>query len=414
MKKYIVGLFLLGFVLTSCRKDDIPAPPDGTEKDRTFFIYMAADNSLGAAGKTNGEFDYKNIALLLRGVRSYHLLSNNIIIYQDPKIANPNQNADYPEWENWPKWSDARPRLLEIYTDENGTVAFRTIKQYEEQNSGTGATLSAVLKEVMDLYQTPKYGFLMWSHGTGWLPGNPNYNTRAIGQDGSNWIDIEDFADALPDDTFDYLLFDACYMAGAEVAYALRNKADYILAAPTEIMGTGMPYHLMPEYLLGTSPKLETFCDAFYNYYGGASGNSSISLIDTKYLGELAAVVKDILLDVSAEEVYAIANEDMQWFDRLASGAHPYHVFFDLGDYMEEVATPAQYAAFTAAMKKAVPHYRHSDSFLVNQSPPGFDINSYCGLSAYVPRNTARLQNVNDYYKTTDWYRAVYPASFGF
>ena len=49
-------------------------------------------------------------------------------------------------------------------------------------------------------------------------------------------MEIDDLAKGLPDDLFDFILFDACYMASVECTYELRNKAEYILASPTETM----------------------------------------------------------------------------------------------------------------------------------------------------------------------------------
>lgn len=34
---------------------------------------------------------------------------------------------------------------------------------------------------------------------------------------------------ALPDHLFEFIIFEACNMAGIEVAYELRNKAAYIM-----------------------------------------------------------------------------------------------------------------------------------------------------------------------------------------
>ena len=38
-------------------------------------------------------------------------------------------------------------------------------------------------------------------------------------QDGNNWMEIDDLAKGLPDDLFDFILFDACYMASVECTY---------------------------------------------------------------------------------------------------------------------------------------------------------------------------------------------------
>ena len=47
-------------------------------------------------------------------------------------------------------------------------------------------------------------------------------------------MEITDFAMALPDHLFEFIIFEACNMAGIEVAYELRNKAAYIMASSAQ------------------------------------------------------------------------------------------------------------------------------------------------------------------------------------
>lgn len=398
MKKYAIALLMTVSVLfPACRQDDIPTPDGDDTKDRTFLIYMAAQNSLGWPGYN---YDSQNISSLLKGINQSHLRRNNVLIYRDP----------YPEaTEENP---DKKPRLLQLAFNQEGKAVTREIKVYDEQNSASPEVMSAVINDVVKnpAFAAEKYSFLMWSHGTGWLPANPNYTpkSKAIGQDGNDWLNIEDFARAIPDGVFDYIAMDACYMAAAEFVYEMRGKADYLIAAPTEIMGSGMPYQVMPGYLLGKDPDYKGFCDAFYRYYENNYG-STISLIKPDEIGGVADAVKDILKDVSMETIHAIPTASLQYFDRLVvdHDIHPYHLFFDLGSFMNKIATEEQLQRFEQAVAKAVPYYRHSDSFL--QGYGGFRINEYCGLSVYVPRSTANLEKVSDYYQTLDWFKAVYP-----
>jgi hypothetical protein len=394
MKKYTLILLAACAVFFSCsREDDVPQPnPNGA--DRTLLIYMAAQNSLGYQSNA---FDYQNIKSLLKGIKPSHLQANNILIYHDPYSASGDR-------------IDTNPRLLQVVPGENGSATTREIKQYEEQNSASGEVLSAVIAEVFDdpSFRAEKYSFLMLSHGTGWLPANPSYTarTRAIGQDGSNWMNITEFSEAIPDGLFDYIALDACYMGAVEFAYQMQGKADYLIASPTEILASGMPYENVPEYLLGTTPKYEAFFDAYYRFYDRSGFGSTLSLIRPSQIGALADVVRDVLYNTPMETITAIPNASLQHFDRTNS-THPYRVFFDLGSFMKQIASPVQLANFEAAMAQVVPLSRHSDSFLPDDG--GFTISEYSGLSTYVPRSTAKLGTVTEYYETLGWYKAVYP-----
>ena len=49
-------------------------------------------------------------------------------------------------------------------------------------------------------------------------------------------MNISDLVEVLDDDMphFDFIMFDACFMMSIEVAYAVRNYADYYMGCPTE------------------------------------------------------------------------------------------------------------------------------------------------------------------------------------
>ena len=49
-------------------------------------------------------------------------------------------------------------------------------------------------------------------------------------------MEITDFAMALADHLFEFIIFEACYIAGIEVAYELRNKAPYIMSSDAPVV----------------------------------------------------------------------------------------------------------------------------------------------------------------------------------
>ena len=46
-----------------------------------------------------------------------------------------------------------------------------------------------------------------------------------------------------------FIMFDACFMMSIEVAYAVRNYADYYMGCPTENPGPGAPYNKVVPYM---------------------------------------------------------------------------------------------------------------------------------------------------------------------
>ena len=390
LKRYILLILTaLWFTAASCSDpNDVPGPTVRETKQRTFFLYIAADNSLGSA-----LFDYQNIRSLVGAVHPDHLQQANIVIYHDPKSISSGR-------------PDVKPRLLEVVTGSDGKASTREIQAYPEQNSGSAEVFEEILTQVVTKFPAEQYSLLMWSHGSGWLPGdylNGDY-TRAIAQDnrgGTNsWIEIDQFAAAIPDGLFDCILFDACNMAYAEVAYPLRAKTKRIIGSSIEILDRGMNYELMPDLLLPATPDYKAFCDAFYDTYNTDYG-CTISLIATEGMEALAASVKDILknVDMQRDIIAGIPTASLQRYGRNSYAP----AFFDLGQFMGLLGSAPQLTAFEQAMGRVVEYTLYSDEFRFSG---GFKITSHSGLGCYIPRDYPKL---NAYYATTEWCKAVYP-----
>ncbi len=129
-------------------------------------------------------------------------------------------------------------RLLRALPD--GTQ--QTVAEYGAENSASPAVLGRTLRETMNAFPAPGYGLVFFSHGSGWLPqgalqspgrtSSGTIGSRSMGRDESDEqtphaeMELEEFASAIADGSPDFIVFEACLMAGAEVAYALRDKAE--------------------------------------------------------------------------------------------------------------------------------------------------------------------------------------------
>ncbi|MDR2499201.1 MAG: hypothetical protein LBD28_07150, partial [Tannerellaceae bacterium] len=230
MKIYhIFFIFFLSLliVFSGCVHDEVIVP------NRTILYYISGDNSLSG-------YAHANIASSIAGAADNNLNGGNLLIYLDTR-------------------NDV-PMLLQIRRTSTGLIQMDTIKQYPEQNSASIEVMRHVLN---DVFHYPRFtarstGVVLWSHGTSWLPsdlGTGGYlNLRAFGQDGRDWMELNMLRDALEGYHFDFIIFDACYMAGIEVMYALRHNADYILASPTEVIAEGLPYHLIVKTMFADMP----------------------------------------------------------------------------------------------------------------------------------------------------------------
>lgn len=375
--KYIIGLlFALG--MAGCIECEVPEPSHPT---RTVLVYMAAENNLD--GYTGG-----NIVNMLKGVEDGNLNDGHLLVFYDGRTGEP-------------------PTLSEITLNPSGKGEEVVVKTYEELNSVDPSVMRSIINDVTTnpAYKADSYGLILWSHGTAWLPSTYKNMLKSFGQDGSNWMEITGLAAAIPDNVFDFILFDACYMASVEVAYELRNKADYIVASPVETLATGFPYNLIIKPMFASTLDLETVCNSFYEYYDAQTGwsrSASVSLTETKHLDELMAVTRSIL-GGKAADVYTMPTGSIQKNDLLTSST----MLYDFDDFIEHFASSEDYITFMAALDKAV-IYKQTTPNATFTNGIIHDINKkFSGLSAYIPR--ANYLSLNDwYFESCSWAKDVY------
>lgn len=373
-----VWVLILSAFFSAC-SDETPVPgPTTGPVSRTVLIYIAADNNLST-------FAYNNIEKMLEGAAGNALNGGNLLVYFDPV--------------------DDVPQLYQIKAGENGNAGKTVVKTYKEQNSVSREVMRGVIDEVIKLYPAENYGLILWSHGTAWFPGNVSSMLRSFGQDGNEMMEIDHLKEALPDRIFDFILFDACYMASTEVIYALREKADYIIGSPTETLADGFPYEKILPLMFQETADLESICQEFYNYYNILSGSyrsASVSLSATAPMEKLAQTVKDIVKG-KEEAIYNLPISELQQLEHLTNSQH---ALYDFDDFISRLATPEQYTVFRECLDEVI-LYKQTTPFAtyMNRTTP-LAINRFSGLSIYVPQKA--LGTLTAWYKGTDWYKAVY------
>ena len=388
LKKLILNACLVITILpflVSC-SDSIPY------SDRTVLVYLIAENSLS----TNA---YSNLNDMVKGVEK-GIGSGSLVCYFDP--------------------IDAPPSLIQITPKGK-----KTIKEYNEQNSSSPEVMRSVIEEVRSKFPSSSYGFVLWSHGTGWMPApistsrkmsvfstapysplvkRPAATTRDFGQNGNNWMDLSDLQNGIPDKVFDFIMFDACYMSQIEVAYALKDKTPYIIASPTEVLATGFPYAEIIDNMFVSNLDLKGVCKEYFDYYNNQTGfykSATIALIKTEKLQELSELTKTIYMPRLAE-IESFNVSQLQHYDR-----NYMHTMFDFDQFVRLLA-PEQAMQFTNLLNDIIVYKAATPIFLGGDSGGGFtiDLNNFSAISTYVPISSYSL--LNQSYYLQDWYRAVY------
>lgn len=353
---YILLIGWLVCLLSSCSKGEEIA----VTVDRVLLVYLGADNNL------SGE-SYAKLDAMTQGYRAS--ANTRILVYQDA--------------------SDGVPCLLE--------VGGQTIETYPAENSADPSVFSRVIGTAKSLYPQARFNLLVFSHASGWLPGNTLVAPRSVLVDGSDQMELSDFADAIPDQAFEYIIFETCFMAGIEVAYELRHKADYILASSAEIVSPGFTnvYRSHINELVSGNPK--RFMNSAFEYFERQSGymqSATFSMIRTDGLDALADWVRN-----NCDFTRVVNISEVQHFDR-----NGYHLFFDLGDYYSRLLeNDIQKLQLEVLIDHAIVDKLSTRYFMPNYN--GFAINHHSGLTTYIRQN--QYPQMNQAYTELDWYKAI-------
>lgn len=245
--KLLPSLILM-FVFFSCNSDD---NIEKMQVEKTCVVYIVADNNLS-------KFAYD----LFNEIEQVQNNENtNVIVLFDNKEG------------------------TKLYKLNNKT--FSLINDYGFQDATSTEFIRKSLQEIKREFPAKEYGIVFWSHATAWLPGSANQDTRSFGQDRGRECDIIQMANALPFH-FDYIIFDACYMASLEVFYEFQYHARYMLASPIIVPNEGIMNKENLELLMlpntSIQTKLSKICDSYISKYDKESENVSISLIDLNAL----------------------------------------------------------------------------------------------------------------------------------
>ena len=392
MKRVLNSVVLLMtaiiFIVGCSPEEPAPKPPTPDEQQpqpltesHTLMIIMQGNNGLA-------EFMDSNLQRIITAYYDVPTDVGRILIFYD--------RGNYT-------------RLTELYMDD-GMAKQRLIEEYPTSTSTVDKEfLAGVINRMKEVAPADSYGLIMSSHGGGWVPADLydvyllGEDSRAAarplfyGQDDYDCMEIPDLVDALDQTRFKYIIFDACFMGNVEGLYDMRNAADYIIASPTEILGAGFPYEsFIPMLFERTDHKLKEVCEAYMDFYADSSG--TISLIDCSKMDALAEAMRSVYAEAKSVDV-----SQVQAYDDF-----PYHLYFDLGHYVMNVATESTLKKFNTALDDVVVYKGHTQTFftVTGDEDAYIPINHYSGLSCYILQ-TDDCPNTAAAWRDTAWAKAV-------
>lgn len=386
-------LALAGLSAWACDRKETPVKepiPEDNTAETTVLLYMMGENNLSY-------FVREDLQEVTQGIKEMPV-NNHLVVFVD--------DASYPYMIHYEKKNEK-------------TICDTLIRYTEDVCSTDPRILKETLNTVYQRFPSNQYGLILWSHGDGWIPATQKAQTRFIGIDNETnspssnigpQMEIVDLANVLADFPMKFILFDACFMQSAEVAYELRNCAEYLIGSPMEIPGPGAPYHKIMAPMF--SPEGIDVHGIAYNYYayynpelnGGISSTYGAA-ISTICCAEMEKLAKETQLFVRnyAKKEGGITADLLYPYDFRSR-----QFYYDLGDFVKQTATTDEYNRWKEQWKRVISDcYTTPTVYSAYEGYIRMDSERYHGISMYMPKEEIRYNSYNKAFKQTQWYSAA-------
>jgi len=267
------------------RPEGVAAPPHASW---TIIAYMSADNNL------EGEFVRKICRLQQAGGSTADV---NFVVMLDLK------NIPDPVSGRSTTYRGLLAPAAGFVNCFSNTVSINPgLTDIGERDMGDPAELSGFIAYAKQNYPATHYGLLLSSHGDGWKGFGPDETFPQGTRAKSDSLYMGELSTALSGQSFDWIVFDACLMAGVEVAHQLKPYANFMLASEEITYTTDFPYESLAQHLAANPGwgARESITDIFNEYKARTSGSFNteiqngytVSVIDLTRVNDLSVNIR--------------------------------------------------------------------------------------------------------------------------
>ncbi len=378
-----MGIFVI--VLLACV---FCAPASAAQKEWTFMVFLNADNNLDSFGVG----DLKE--MVTAGGSDENI---NVICLLDREHG---------------------PATLYYVTKDEAKV----IGEPGEIDMGDYHEFVKFTVETVRAYPAKHYCSVIWNHGSGWKDAKGeiikgiSYDDQSGNHITTNQLTIafKEIKDAIGK-KIDVFCFDACLMQMVEVAYAMKDGVDYLIASEETEPGQGYPYkEILSGFKKGMNP--EAFAKHIVkeysaSYNGGSAGTSSTTQSALK-----CSEIDNLRDAINGFCKAAIAGNYGAEFKTSLNSAQKfyYRTNIDLGHFVALTKNAIKDEGFQTAAGKLLTAL---DKTVLVNGLSGYNTKNATGLAVYFPassysfspeyKNLAFAKDtmweamVKDYYKKT-------------
>ena len=328
-------------------------------KEWTFMVFLNCDNNLDSFGVDD----------------------------QDEMVKGGGSN----EWRNCVFLIDREhgPATLNYITK----TGVEKVKDMGELDMGDYKTFVKFVVETAKAYPAKHYAVAIWNHGSGWKDANGEIIKGISYDDSSNnhittaqlTLATAEIKKALGKN-LDVLGFDACLMQMMEVAYAVKDNVNYLVASEETEPGEGWCYDdIGKAWKQGMNAKTfaATIVKAYaQSYSGGSAGYSSTtqSALDCGKLDALKDAINGFAKAAIAGEYAAEFKDGLNKVQKFY-----YRTNIDLGHYVELLKNTIKDEAFVTAANKLQKAFGDT---VIENGLSGYNTKNAKGLAIYFPTSS--------------------------
>ncbi len=227
----------------------------------------------------------------------------NLLVLTDWNASQAIAGSDPPE--NFPTG-------MQLFRIPGSGAEIEVVAEAAEENLDDPAVLTSVVAGVFKAFPAQRHGVILWDHGGSWSGG-----FGSDSQDGTVAEPVGLVAEAIPpallaglsaagldaEPPLDFVAFDTCLMAGAEVAYPFRELATVYIANAEIDYGAGWDYTATFSYLAShTDASPSAFATAEVSHWD--AHHESASANDALLRSHAA-------LDLTKMSAFATATADL-------------------------------------------------------------------------------------------------------
>ena len=273
------------------------------------------------------------------------------------------------------------------------------LEEYERSSMTDPDNLTNFLNYGHDNFKSSKYSLILWDHGGGPIYGY-GFDENYVGS-----LTLDKLKQGLSNSKFngkklEMIGFDACLMSSVEVADALSDYANYMLASQEVEPGFGWDYSFLSNVTSKTSTvdMGMSIVDYYGNYYKGMNGAKGItlSLLDLSKINAVESKINDLFKDVDDNLTIDYSNVSRTRNSAKSFGKVSANTSYDLVDLYDLVdKMPSKYATKIDSLQGVL------NDFVVYQTT---DLESTYGVSIYFPyENKQHINKIITLYKGFDF-----------